>query len=574
MASYIVDRLLEDSEKRRPLGPGKHQNPGERKPSMRDVWTVLNRYVVACMEERRGVIVPSFCKISWLDRGVASRPTFQLLETFCRTYNVIAAPGLAVSNVPETSIEMLDFTKAAIKYSRNLSKDNVFIGLRTIVQVLGEAVSSGRSLLLEFDFGKFSASDRKVVFDFDRRIYETHAVEIPGTSQTSAQTQHSQNGPVLSEETLSRFTLACERIQRDASSNQESKTNPTKVDGWTYSRHGTADVLGADTSDAGCEPSSRCPRSASHGRMLNCKRSLCGSEDALSRHITSLEIRASEALRDRAQIEEAHLCAIVELQQKRASRQKQMEEHRDHLLRQMQEKDNRRQLQLAQSKLQESQQPCVPSVNSMIAQRRRDILTSYEKTRQAKQSVPAQECKSVPDPDKRAFREALDEQVQSKQAQKAALKQFERNIEASIVESDTKDARARVESAIRAKAHDRELLLQAWREEIDIRDIQKSIEAIERGRQLPRGQRLGSSGQPPSSARHRPVEHVGPIDSQPATARGIGAFGAKTRGAVSSCTTAATGCSTFRSERASPIVSMGGSVAGQLDREASAALVR
>lgn len=67
------------------------------------------------------------------------KPTFTLSENFCRTYGLDPPKrGVPLAEKDQTAYEEFNFSKAAIKFSNFMTKDNVFSGMRYIVQQIGE----------------------------------------------------------------------------------------------------------------------------------------------------------------------------------------------------------------------------------------------------------------------------------------------------------------------------------------------------------------------------------------------------------------------------------------------------
>ncbi|KAF1320290.1 Sporangia induced predicted protein, partial [Globisporangium splendens] len=58
------------------------------------------------------------------------------------------------------SLEEINFTKIAIKFSRSLTKDLVFSGVRDLLQRIGEVAGTGAALSIAFNFGRLIAKNR------------------------------------------------------------------------------------------------------------------------------------------------------------------------------------------------------------------------------------------------------------------------------------------------------------------------------------------------------------------------------------------------------------------------------
>lgn len=120
---------------------------------------------------------------------VKLRPVFLLSDTFVKTYGLQQKRALTPPVV--ASLEEINFTKIAIKYSRNLTKDLVFSGVRDLLQRIGEMASTGSQLSIAFNFGRLIAKNRCVsmVFDpmkFPRALEDETAQSLMGTPAVSA----------------------------------------------------------------------------------------------------------------------------------------------------------------------------------------------------------------------------------------------------------------------------------------------------------------------------------------------------------------------------------------------------
>lgn len=115
--------------------------------------------------------IANFCKIGYVQQKVGTgsfkwRPNFYLAESFAKNYNADTKKGAPVPEKEQTAYEEFNFSKAAIKFSNHLQKDNVFCGLRYLVQAIGEVISRGQKVEIDFEHGKLVAEDRKVKFVF------------------------------------------------------------------------------------------------------------------------------------------------------------------------------------------------------------------------------------------------------------------------------------------------------------------------------------------------------------------------------------------------------------------------
>jgi hypothetical protein len=67
-----------------------------------------------------------------------------------------------------TPSEEINYSLLAIKYSKNLTKDMVFTGLRDILKKIGDIVCRGSELEVEFTIGTFIAKENRTKFIFNQ----------------------------------------------------------------------------------------------------------------------------------------------------------------------------------------------------------------------------------------------------------------------------------------------------------------------------------------------------------------------------------------------------------------------
>jgi len=60
-----------------------------------------------------------------------------------------------------------------------MTKDNVFSGMRYIVQQIGEFMSSGRRVVIDFEHGQLMADERRTKFVFRSEVYAAEGVPVP-----------------------------------------------------------------------------------------------------------------------------------------------------------------------------------------------------------------------------------------------------------------------------------------------------------------------------------------------------------------------------------------------------------
>lgn len=102
------------------------------------------------------------------------RPLFLVADSFVKTFRVRRP---RIHNIPQlTPIEEVNFSLLAIKYSKNLTKDMMFSGIRDIVRKIGEFIFRGYEMQIDFPFGTLYAKESRVKFVFNQhRLIEVSA---------------------------------------------------------------------------------------------------------------------------------------------------------------------------------------------------------------------------------------------------------------------------------------------------------------------------------------------------------------------------------------------------------------
>jgi hypothetical protein len=182
---YTLQSLLEEVAKKRGRLLDKTKSPGQPSEDYAQVWDTFNRYVTACMAQKKGVNVTNFCRVGWKletkrQNKVQYRPYFQLADSFCSAYNVDESRRAPVPPEKELcSMEEFNFSKAAIKFSQTLTKDMMFTGLRSIVQSLGEAIAESKTISADFEFGRLTCQNNDPRFVFAAQLYTQEGLSPP-----------------------------------------------------------------------------------------------------------------------------------------------------------------------------------------------------------------------------------------------------------------------------------------------------------------------------------------------------------------------------------------------------------
>lgn len=144
-----------------------------------DVWTCFNRYASSLLAEKKTLNVTNFCKIGWIRGSKPSdyRPYFSLADSFVQAFSLGESGKKLINSIPTRElapIEEFNFSKAALKYSRGLTKDQMFTGLRFIVQALGNAMATNRNIAIDFECGRLTWLSGKGTFAFNSQVYSSN----------------------------------------------------------------------------------------------------------------------------------------------------------------------------------------------------------------------------------------------------------------------------------------------------------------------------------------------------------------------------------------------------------------
>jgi len=462
-----LDGLLQEVAQKRAKFQSKESDSGAT--DYAEVWNAYVEYLKTCLEQKRGLHLSNFCKVGWhTSRGGkgSARPVFQLTDHFCRAYLPQEAArkqaAILATDADLSSLEDFNFSKAAIKFSQQLTKDQMFTGLRSIVQTIGEAMSEGREVSVRFgDVGKLICRERDPRFHF--------ISDNQGLEGLEASTAPLAEGGRTSGASFRRSAPEEAKhlgVRGSASGAQLDATNrrpltPPPEDAEVY-----PDPL-FEGGGGGYNP--QLSRAASEGRLTAAsgtssrgrtpilsnqqfKREVAYKE-AMDRHIGEMESRASEVMMERAawnqHINECMSQEMDDMQQKRLRAKE-----NSHFLEQ--------QIHLYENKKRD--------------QRKEDIVaaSAHEFPKFAE---PAEsEKKDFVHGQQARMRADLDDQVRTNATLRNLAKQRERALELNQLEANRQEM-AMLRNAERAKrAYDREALATAWNSEIRMKNVWKAID--------------------------------------------------------------------------------------------------
>eukprot|EP00929_Paragymnodinium_shiwhaense_P015276 TRINITY_DN123346_c0_g1_i1.p1 TRINITY_DN123346_c0_g1~~TRINITY_DN123346_c0_g1_i1.p1 ORF type:complete len:536 (+),score=159.60 TRINITY_DN123346_c0_g1_i1:174-1781(+) len=476
---YSLGDLLRDvTQKRERQAKGKEGDNGSI--DFGEVWTCYVRYIKSCMEAKRGLSLSSFAKVGWKAEktrlGDASyKPFFNVTEQFGRAYTSPEAMrklAVAQSGPGEAcTFEDFNFSKAAIKFSHSLTKDNVFTGLRALVQHIGEAIADGKELDVEFgDIGRLTSRDREPRFHFSAELYISEGVDPPagaplssGAPMQTAAAFTKQAPPEALGLNVVGGGYNAPRDQRPAAPFDMAEEpfgataaySPPAMHQDVPEAAPPRALTPAASSRAPSQGASASALAATRGHVLTgqqFKREVAFKE-AMDRHIGEMESRAAEAMQEKAAWSR-HVddCLGQEREEITGKRSRQLENQ--HFVKQ--------QKLLNEEKRKEQRQ------EDIIAASAHDFPKFTEPAESdMKAFIKGQQAR---------MRQDLDEQVRTTMTLRNLAKQRDRSMEINQLQANRAEM-AMLRDAERAKkSYDKEALATAWNSEIRMKNIWKAID--------------------------------------------------------------------------------------------------
>eukprot|EP00927_Polykrikos_kofoidii_P076184 TRINITY_DN7297_c0_g1_i1.p1 TRINITY_DN7297_c0_g1~~TRINITY_DN7297_c0_g1_i1.p1 ORF type:complete len:545 (-),score=117.17 TRINITY_DN7297_c0_g1_i1:79-1713(-) len=506
---YKLDALLKDVSQKR----GKLQaQETEHGVDNREVWNTYLSYVRSCLEQRRGLVLSNFCKIGWqTDKKYSAaggkpavKPFFQITEQFARAYcsNEAMRKIGAPTNSDLGPFEDFNFSKAAIKFS-NLTKDQVFSGLRAIVQQLGDAIAEGRDVDIEFgDLGRLTSREKEPKFHFSQAVYSLEGLDAPPAFDSFEENQTSgpRSGAAFRRETPEEARGLEMRGMgaggQGGGYNARRPATPAPVDDFEQGGYGGNDFYGGGggynedyddrppatgNSRRQQTPSSSAP-SLQLGTAAQRSHVLTGQQfkrevafkEAMDRHIGEMESRASEAMLEKSAWSRHVNDCLTQERDDIIGKRVRMRENQ-HFVQQ--------QKLLNEEKRKEQRQ------EDIIAASAHDFPKFTEPAEaDMKDFIQGQQAR---------LRSDLDEQVRTNATLKNLAKQRERTLEVNQLEANRAEMSMLRDAERAKKIYDKEALATAWNSEIRMKNIWKAIDNHNKvGSQQP--QVMSTDGLPPS----------------------------------------------------------------------------
>lgn len=463
---YNLSRLLEDVANQRGRLQAK-QGASASPPDYAEVWGAFGGYALACLSERRGLHLPQLCKLGWRtdrkSKGNASvKPFLQFTEQFCRAYlspqAVKKHQQNAVAEKDANPVEEFNFSKAAIKYSQQLTKDQMLTGLKGIVQQLGEAVADGKDgEIVLGNVGRFriSGAGREPTFQFSGEVYSIEGQRPPPAA-----------APPAKEDTAAAFSKDMPREAvglgirgtnagtglGDAPSPAPDATAPAFVPAVTPQAPPQEQEAPARLASSASAP--QLGGGAPPQPTNTALKQGFAYKEAMERHVKALEMRAAETVAEHdAWNSHVSECIVQEREEIMAKRCRAQEN-----------------LQLLQSQMAQAEE-------RKKTQRKADIeaASAHEFPIMAGQAREESK-KEITSGMQQRLRADLDAQVRTNNTLRNLAKQRERAIEIDHLDN-LRSEMTNLRSAERAKkAYEVEALRSAWNSDVRLHNISKAID--------------------------------------------------------------------------------------------------
>lgn len=449
---HSLDRVLEDLARQR--GP-----LTKRGADYADVWDAFSRYVTAVMQQRQTLSVANFCKIGWkveeLVNGRARlRPHFQVSDSFARAHSLDLRAQVTLPDKHFTTIEEFNFSKAAIRYSQSLTKDNIFMGMRAIVQHIGEIASSGQQVSIDLEVGKLVCSERDLRFVFLAELYVSEGLEVPEGALDSTAYRPSATFAAPSKDALTLSLTGTRHLGGHTGSVKATALggwDDASEDGFSEDRYAVRREDGRPPmSDCGGESvSTYCPPSASS--HLSAQEKV--HQEALDRHVAQMGVEAASVMAEREQWEDHLRRCATEEQRDKEWRKALNKEHASHLQVQMRQAAERR----AEGRLHCIEQASQHDFPNFAEPQ---DLGVYEYIRERRTTL----------------KQDLDQQVDTKHLKKTVERQRERELEAAHAEASQRELALLKQEVAAKRESEKSALTQAWEKDRQIRTVRKAIQ--------------------------------------------------------------------------------------------------
>eukprot|EP01038_Epipyxis_sp_PR26KG_P011063 gene11063-14849_t len=170
MAAYSLNHVIQEClDEKGNSGVSKGKTLVDRKNIYETSWDALNMWIETRLARQKGATVSGFGSFCWeikATNGINQcRPIFIISDTFVKSYQI---KRQRIHQLPHvTTTEEVNYSLLAIKFSKSLTKDMVFSGIRDIIKKIGDFIYRSYEIEIQFSFGVLKSKERKLKFEFN-----------------------------------------------------------------------------------------------------------------------------------------------------------------------------------------------------------------------------------------------------------------------------------------------------------------------------------------------------------------------------------------------------------------------
>lgn len=421
------------------------------------------------------------------------RPYFHLSDAFIRTFGLAdhakhLQPHIASSVRDLSPVEEFNFSKAAIKYSNSITKDQIFSGLRYLLQAIGELFKlNNKSLVvIDFEVGRLQWCQDKSAFTFNPKIYKNQGLSVPqaaviGDNNSSTPSFTYQPSITFQKEaTADALTLRLDgknSAQKVSKNTTKAVVSPPPADAARTDEAASPmprtpasvpSVIDEDTvqepeqgseysSDEEEEEDSTPPAPVAGNSVNNNISGLSKQEiaykSALSRHLSEMELRASEAIKSRSNWENYVNSCLEQVKCEDKERKSMNVSNASYV---------KKQMELNEMKRSDERKQWIESASS-------HNFPSFSEPPSAELEVRQKKLQDL-------MRSELDLQIRTSNAMKDLSRQKERQLEILQMRKNKSELSKMRDEEINKKLNEKKVLAESWNREVRMKQIWKSIE--------------------------------------------------------------------------------------------------
>eukprot|EP00948_MAST-09A_sp_MAST-9A-sp1_P000510 g510.t1 len=155
----------------------KLKNGKKRTHAMQDIFNAFDSWILSLLTKGKGAKIPNFGTFTW---DVKNRiPIFVPSNMFLKTFGVVSDYGQIFFEKLEKRVAKssdINYSKLAINFSENYTKDIMFCAIRDMILRIGRACSKSRDVKVKiaFSFGTLFCKRHRVSFQFSSEFkFET-----------------------------------------------------------------------------------------------------------------------------------------------------------------------------------------------------------------------------------------------------------------------------------------------------------------------------------------------------------------------------------------------------------------